>query len=102
MSYKGMHNPAHPGQVLREGWLDGLGLSITAAANILGLSRKQLSNIVNGHAPVTAETALRVELAFDSDAGLWLRMQAQYDAWAIEARRRELSRQVHRYEAAPA
>lgn len=97
MSYKGMHNPAHPGEVFREGVLAGLDMSVTQAADILGLSRKTLSNIVNGHSPVTAETALRIELAFGGDAGMWLRMQAQYDAWSIESRRRELSKEVHRY-----
>lgn len=94
MNYKGMHNPAHPGELLKATWLDGLGVSITQAAAMMGLSRRTLSNIVNGRASVTAETAMRIALTFDDDAGLWLRLQAQYDAWVIESRRRELSREV--------
>ncbi len=94
MNYQGIHNPAHPGAVLKEFWLDGLNLSITDAAKKLGLSRKTLSHIVNQKAPITPETAMRIEIAFNSRAGLWIDMQAGYDAWQIEQRRADLEKVV--------
>ncbi|MEX2536997.1 MAG: HigA family addiction module antitoxin [Trueperaceae bacterium] len=78
---KPMHNPAHPGEVLKELHLEPLGLSVTAAAKALGVSRKHLSIVVNGHARVTAEMALRLSKALGTSVGLWLDMQQNYDVW---------------------
>ncbi|MDR0806959.1 MAG: HigA family addiction module antidote protein [Enterobacteriaceae bacterium] len=73
-----MHNPAHPGEVLRE-FLDGI--SITQAAASLGVTRATLSRIMNGHASITADMAWRLSEALDTSAELWLGMQSQYDLW---------------------
>jgi antitoxin HigA-1 len=79
-----MHNPAHPGEVLKELFIEPLGLSITEAAERLGVARKTVSKIVNGHGAVTAEMALRIEIVFGSTAQTWLNMQAAYDLWLIK------------------
>jgi antitoxin HigA-1 len=63
-----------------------LGLSVTEAAKGLGVSRKALSELVDGHAGVSPEMAIRLEKAGWSDAGTWLRMQLQYDLWRAEKR----------------
>lgn len=85
-----MHNPPHPGELLRELWLEPLGLSVTDAAEQLKVSRKTLSEIVNGRAGVSAEMALRLELAFGKSAQSWLGHQAAYDLWQLEGRRADL------------
>jgi len=82
-----MHNPPHPGEVLREGWIEPLGLTVTAAAEALGVTRKTLSSILNGRAGITPTMALRLSRAFDTTAESWLDQQMQYDLWhAMEAK----------------
>lgn len=76
-----MHNPPHPGEVLRELCIEPLGLSITETAEALGVSRKTLSAIVNGRAGITPEMAIRLSKAFDTSAESWLNQQSQYDLW---------------------
>jgi addiction module HigA family antidote len=76
-----MHNPAHPGEVIRELCLKPLGLSVTAAAEGLGVTRKTLSELLNGHSGVSPEMAIRLEKVGWSDAESWLRMQLQRDLW---------------------
>lgn len=76
-----MFNPPHPGEVLREDILKPLGLSVTASARLLGVSRKSLSKIVNGQGGITPEMAIRLEMAFKPSAESWLRHQAAYDLW---------------------
>jgi addiction module HigA family antidote len=85
-----MHNPPHPGEVLRELCLEPLGVSITDAADALGVSRKTLSSILNGRAGVSPEMAVRLSIAFDTSAESWLNQQVQYDLWQAEQRRRQL------------
>ena len=76
-----MHNPAHPGEVLRELYLKPLDLTVTQAAAALGITRKALSELINGKRAVTPVMALRLEKAFASSADHWLRMQQNYDLW---------------------
>lgn len=76
-----MHNPPHPGEVLRELCLDPLGLSVTEAADALGVSRKTLSAILNGRAGISPEMAIRLSKAFDTSPESWLNQQQQYDLW---------------------
>jgi addiction module HigA family antidote len=80
-----MKNPTHPGVFLAEELIAPLGLSVTEAARALGVGRPALSALLNGRAAVSAEMAVRFEKAFGVDAGLLLRMQAQYAL--AEARR---------------
>ncbi len=76
-----MHNPPHPGEVLRELCLEPLGLSVTEAAEGLGVSRKTLSAILNGRAGISPEMAIRLSMAFDTSPESWLNQQTQYDLW---------------------
>lgn len=84
------YRPPHPGELLRELWLLPLSLSITDTAERLKVSRKTLSEIVNGHAAVSAEMALRLELGFGKSAESWLAHQSAYDLWQLQGRRRAL------------
>ncbi|MBL8296664.1 MAG: HigA family addiction module antidote protein [Bryobacterales bacterium] len=85
-----MHNPPHPGEVLRTLCLEPLNLTVTAAARSLGVSRKTLSSILNGHAGISPEMAVRLSIAFDTSAESWLNQQLQYDLWHAEKNRRRL------------
>jgi len=85
-----MHNPPHPGEILSEMWLAPLGLSITRAAQALDVSRKTLSEVVNGKAAISPEMALRLEMAFGKSAQSWLAHQAAYDLWQVTQRRGDL------------
>jgi antitoxin HigA-1 len=93
-----MHNPPHPGLTIREDVLPALGLKITQAAKMLGVSRVTLSRVLNGRASISAEMALRLErwLAAEGDgssAESWLRQQTAYDLWQAHKRtRKSLSR----------
>jgi len=85
-----MHNPPHPGEVLREVCLEPLGLSVTAAAKALGVSRKTLSALLNGHAGISPEMAIRLSIAFETSAESWLQQQMQYDLSRAERHRGRL------------
>ena len=79
-----MYNPAHPGEILRDCLRE---TSVSEAARRLGVTRANLSRIVNGRAAVSAEMAVRLALLLpNTDAAFWLRLQAQYDIWQAEQR----------------
>ena len=86
MKKKAMHNPPHPGEIIRDQCLEPLGLSVTQAAAGLGVTRKALSELLNGHSGVSPEMAIRLSKAFGSTAEHWLAMQMQYDLWKAERR----------------
>ena len=85
-----MHDPPHPGEIIRELCLEPLGLSVTAAAEALGVSRKALSALLNGHSGISPEMAIRLSIAFGTSAQSWLQQQSQYDLWHAEQRRHQL------------
>lgn len=85
-----MHNPPHPGEVFRALCLEPLHLTITDAARSLGVSRKALSSILNGHAGISPEMAVRLSIAFNTSAESWLNQQLQYDLWHAEKSRKRL------------
>jgi len=76
--------PSHPGAILREDVLKEMNLTVTKAADILQVSRKQLSEVANEKAGVSPEMAWRLELAFGIEAQLWLDLQSQYDLWKVQ------------------
>ncbi len=78
-----MHNPPHPGEVLRELYMGPMGLTVAKMATVLRLSRKALSQLVNGHTRITPETALRLSMALDNTPESWLNLQQQYDLWQV-------------------
>lgn len=76
-----MHNPPHPGEVLREDVIAPLGLSVTDAADRLAMSRVVLSRVLNGKAGISPDLAVRLEQAGAGTAQAWVAMQANYDLW---------------------
>lgn len=74
-----MKNPPHPGLSVRHDCLEPLGLSVTEAARRLGVSRKQFSDVLNGHSGISPEMAIRLDKAFGGGADTWFRLQATYD-----------------------
>lgn len=100
-----MFNPPHPGLTLRDDVLPALGLSVTEAAEQLGVSRVTLSRMLNGRAGVSPEMALRIEAWLGVDRGgearLWLAEQSAYDVWQTELRLKSVPLHVQRAKAAP-
>jgi addiction module HigA family antidote len=82
----GMHNPLHPGEVIKELCLDHLKLTVTAAAEGLGVSRRTLSTLLNGHAGISPDMAIRLSKAFGRSPESWLQLQLQYDLWQAQQR----------------
>ena len=92
-----MHNPAHPGEILKGLLIEPLALTITDVAKHLNVSRKTLSKVLNGRGSVTPEMALRLELAFKRpSADHWLRLQNAYDLWVSRQNKADL--QVEPYQ----
>ena len=94
-----MKNPPHPGRSVRENCLAPLGLSVTQAAEVLGVARHTLSRVLNGHAAISPEMAIRLEKAGWSSADFWLNRQTAYDL--AQARRGEDRIRVERYQPLP-
>jgi len=78
-----MHEPLHPGEIVKDALIDGAGLSITDAADKLGISRTALSRLLNGHAGISPEMALRLSKLLNTSIEMWINIQAQYDTWQI-------------------
>jgi addiction module HigA family antidote len=92
-----MKNPPHPGLSVRHDCIEALGLTTTAAAKILGITRQTLNNLINGKNGISADMALRLDKAFGGGAETWLRLQMAYDL--AQARKREKDihvRRIHR------
>jgi addiction module HigA family antidote len=85
-----MKNPPHPGLSLRHDCLAPLGLTVTDAAKKLGISRKQLSDLINCHSGISPEMAIRLHKAFGGGADTWLRLQAAYDLAQAMKRAKEI------------
>ena len=86
-----MHSPPHPGEIIKELCLEPLDLSVTSAADALGVSRKTLSSIVNGRSGISPEMAVRLSIAFNTSSESWLNQQSQYDLWLAEQHRNNLN-----------
>lgn len=87
-----MHNPVHPGTILAN-YLQGR--SVTDVARHLGVTRPALSRLLNGHAGVSADMALRLAEAFNTDAEFWLRLQMQRDLWEASRKKRHRVRRLN-------
>ena len=81
-----MKNPPHPGEIIRDLYLEPLGLSVTQAAAGLGVTRKTLSLLLNGHAGISPEMAVRLSKAFGRTSESWLQLQMQYDLAQVNLR----------------
>ena len=86
-----MHNPPHPGEVLRDGMFTKTGITVTEFANRLGVTRVALSRVLNGKAAISADMAVRLAAALGGSAESWLYMQASYDLWHAQ---RTLKRKI--------
>ena len=93
-----MHNPPHPGGIVKRQCLDPLGLTVTRAAQGLGVTRQALSELLNGRAGISVEMAIRLSKAFGSTPETWLGMQMAYDLWEVRSRDGEIA--VEPFEAA--
>ena len=87
-----MHNPPHPGSILREDVLPALGLSVTEAARQIGVTRVALSRVLNGHSGISPEMALKIEdwlgVEHGGRAEMWTGMQLDYDMWRARQKRK--------------
>ncbi len=92
-------NPPHPGLAVRHDCLEPLGLTVTAGAKVLGVTRQALNNLVNGKSGISSEMAVRLAKAFGSSAETWLGIQMDYDL--AQARRREKEISVRRVMRSP-
>lgn len=97
-----MKNPVHPGKIVRHDCLEPLGLSVTAGAKVLGVSRQTLTKVLNGKSGISPEMALRLTKAFGSTPEAWLQMQlafdlavARKDEGKIKVRRQHLRNELH-------
>jgi len=93
-----MHTPPHPGEIIREECLKPLDLTITEAAEGLGIHRKNLSRILNGHAGVSPDMAVRLSNAFGSTPEMWLKLQMAYDL--NQARKKDENQRVRKFASA--
>jgi addiction module HigA family antidote len=85
-----MKNPPHPGEILRELYIEPLGLTVTQAAAGLGVARKTFSLLLNGHASISPEMAIRLSKAFGRTPEGWLQLQMQYDLAQLRQRAERL------------
>jgi len=82
----GVHNPPHPGEIIKERCVEPLGLTVTRAAESLGVTRKTFSMLLNGRSGISPEMALRLSKVFGRTPEGWLRLQLQYDLWKARQR----------------
>jgi antitoxin HigA-1 len=90
-----MHSPAHPGDILKEMYIAPLGVTVTKVAEALGVTRKHVSAIVNGRAPVTADMAVRLAGVFGTEPEIWVNLQAQYDLWLVRQQAKPKVKSLH-------
>ena len=86
-----MHNPPHPGGIVKRQCLEPLGLTVTRAAEGLGVTRQTLSELVNERAGISVEMALRLSKAFGSTPETWLGMQMAHDLWQARDRASQIA-----------
>lgn len=79
-----IHSPKHPGQLVQEILIDAAGLSVTEAAERLGVTRTTLSRLLNGHSDISPTMALRLSKLLGTSVDMWVNLQAQYDIWKIK------------------
>src|SRR3990172_554948 len=92
-----MHNPPHPGSVVKRALIDNTELSITEAAKLLGIGRITLSKLINGHSGISPEMAVRLSMALNTSSEMWLNMQSMYDLWLAEKKRKKFKvKQLHK------
>jgi antitoxin HigA-1 len=86
-----IHNPKHPGRMVKSLCVDPLGLSVTEAAKALKVSRPTLSKLLNGHMNIRPEMAIRLAIVFNTSDEIWINLQSGYDLWKANKNRRKLN-----------
>lgn len=89
-----MHNPPHPGKVIKRALIDGTGLTITEAAKQLGVGRITLSKLINGNSGISPEMSVRLSIALNTSSEMWANMQTMYNLWHAELKRKTLDVQA--------
>ena len=84
-----IHEPLHPGIIVKNVLIDGANLSITEAADRLGVTRTTLSRLLNGHSSISPEMAMRLSKLLGTSIEVWVNLQSQYDIWLIKQREDE-------------
>ena len=79
-----MHEPLHPGMIVKDALIEGTGMSVSQAAKRLGITRTTLSRLLNGHIGISTEMALRLSLLFGNSIDMWVNIQSQYDIWQTQ------------------
>src|SRR5688572_5733727 len=85
-----MHNPPHPGLIVKRVLIEGANLSVTDAARSLGVGRVTLSKLINKKSGISPEMAVRLSLALNTSSEMWMNMQSMYDLWQAEKKRNKL------------
>jgi antitoxin HigA-1 len=85
-----IHKPLHPGILVKDALIDNTGLSVTEAAYLLGVTRTTLSRLLNGHAAISPEMALRLSKFFQTSIESWMNLQTQYDIWLVQKKRNKI------------
>ena len=86
-----IQEPLHPGLIVKDALIDGAGLSVTQAAEKLGVTRTTLSRLLNAHSRLSPEMALRLSKFFNTSIEMWVNLQAQYDVWVIQQHANEIN-----------
>src|SRR5665213_1320422 len=89
-----MHNPPHPGLIVKRMLIESAGLSVTEAAKALRVGRITLSKILNQKSGISPEMAVRLSLALNTSSEMWINMQSMYDLWQAEKKRKKLSLRI--------
>jgi addiction module HigA family antidote len=89
-----MHNPPHPGEIIQDILIDNNALSITAAAEMLSITRATLSKIINRRSGISPEMAIRLSIALNTSSEMWLTLQMKYDLWQAEQNRTKILKKV--------
>lgn len=85
-----IHKPLHPGEIIKELCVEATGLTVTEAAKKLGVDRTTFSRLINGHAGISSEMAVRLSMALGTPATMWMNLQRDYDLYKAEKRRKKL------------
>lgn len=85
-----IHEPLHPGEIIKELCVEATGLTVTEAAKKLGVDRTTFSRLVNGHAGISPEMAIRLSIALGTPATMWMNLQRDYDLYKAEKHRKKL------------
>jgi len=85
-----MHNPPHVGEILRELYLEPLGISVTDAAKHLGITRQSLSRLINEQSGISAEMAIRLAKAFNTSADYWMNLETQHELWEASKKAKKI------------